>query len=128
MINPRIAFEGEKKKVISPKNAAIMLRILRKVVLKGTGKKAFIPNLFTAGKTGTAHVSMGKEGYKQDIYNSSFFGFVNDKDHRYTIGVTFFDIKAKWPNYFASNSAVPTFRKIIDIMIHENLLKVNNAK
>jgi len=33
----------------------------------------------------------------------------------YTIGVTFLRIKAKWPNYFASSSAVPTFKKIVDI-------------
>jgi cell division protein FtsI (penicillin-binding protein 3) len=128
MITPKIAsVKTSQKRVISAKNAAIMLSILRKVVLKGTGKAANIPGLFVAGKTGTAHVSLGKEGYQQ-IYNSSFFGFVNDKNHKYTIGVTFFDIKAKWPNYFASSSAVPTFKKIVDIMMQENLLKVVNAK
>jgi cell division protein FtsI (penicillin-binding protein 3) len=129
MLTPKIAsFVTNKKRIISAKNAEIILQILRKVVLKGTGKKAFISGIFTAGKTGTAHISIGKEGYKNDIYNSSFFGFVNDKNHRYTIGVTFFDIKAKWPNYFASNSAVPTFRKIVDIMIDQNLLKVSNGE
>jgi len=70
---------------------------------------------------------MGKKGYQQ-VYNSSFFGFVNDGNHKYTIGVTFFDIKAKWPNYFASSSAVPTFKKIVDIMINQNLLKMDNGK
>jgi cell division protein FtsI (penicillin-binding protein 3) len=128
LINPKIAdVKTSKKQIISPKNAQIMLNILRRVVLKGTGKAAFVDGLFTAGKTGTAHVSVYKKGY-QNIYNSSFFGFVNDKNRKYTIGVTFLDIKAKWPNYFASSSAVPTFRKIIDIMINENLLKVQNAK
>jgi len=128
MITPKIAdVKSEKKKVLSAKNAEIMLKILRKVVLKGTGKAANIEGLFIAGKTGTAHVSMGKKGYQQ-VYNSSFFGFVNDGNHKYTIGVTFFDIKAKWPNYFASNSAVPTFKKIVDIMIKENLLKMDNGK
>ncbi len=128
MINPRIAgISNVKKRVISSKNAAIMLKILRKVVLKGTAKATNVEGLFIAGKTGTAHVSVYKKGY-QNIYNSSFFGFVNDKDRKYTIGVTFFDIKAKWPNYFSSNSAVPTFKKIVDIMINENLLKVKNAK
>ncbi|QCT93906.1 penicillin-binding protein 2 [Caminibacter mediatlanticus TB-2] len=127
-VTPRIASTPtSSKQVISPKNAIIMLNILRKVVLKGTGKNAIIPGLFTAGKTGTAHVSIYKKGY-QNIYNSSFFGFVNDKNHKYTIGVTFLDIKAKWPNYFASNSAVPTFKKIVDIMINENLLKVENGE
>ncbi len=128
MVNPKIAdVPSEKIRVISAKNAEIMLKILRKVVLKGTGKAALVPGLFTAGKTGTAHVSVGKKGYQQ-IYNSSFFGFVNDGEHRYTIGVTFFDIKAKWPNYFASSSAVPTFRKIIDIMINQNLIKAPDGE
>ncbi len=128
MITPKIAAVSTNfKRIISAKNAQIMLGILRKVVLKGTGKGARVKGLFTAGKTGTAHVSMFKKGYQKNIYNSSFFGFVNDKNRRYTIGVTFFDIKAKWPNYFASYSAVPTFKKIVDIMINENLLKVENA-
>jgi len=112
------------KKIISSKNAQIMLNILRKVVLKGTAKAALIPGIFTAGKTGTAQVSI--KGKYEKVYNSSFFGFANDKTHKYTIGVTFLRIKAKWPNYFASSSAVPTFKKIVDIMLEENLLKDSN--
>ena len=115
------------KKVISAKNAQIMLKILRKVVLKGTGKAAFVDGIFTAGKTGTAQRS--EKGKYTKTYNSSFFGFADDNSHRYTIGVTFINIKVKWPNYFASSSAVPTFKKIVDIMINQNLLKrMNNEK
>ena len=124
-IAPKIAsVPTNKKRVISAKNAEIMLGILRKVVLKGTGKAAIIDGIFTAGKTGTAQRS--KKGRYGKTYNSSFFGFANDKAHRYTIGVTFINIKAKWPKYFASNSAVPTFKEIVDIMINLNLLKRGN--
>lgn len=127
-VTPRIAdMPGEAKRVMSAKNARIMLKILRKVVEKGTGKAALMDNVFTAGKTGTAHVSKRGRGY-QKIYNSSFIGFANGKEKKYTIAVTFFDIRAKWPNYFASQSAVPTFRQIIDIMMNENLLKGVDAK
>ena len=126
-ITPKIANVPTKsKQVLSPKNAEIMLKILRKVVLKGTAKAALIDGIFTAGKTGTAHRT--KKGKYERTYNSSFFGFANDSTHRYTIGVTFINIKAKWPNYFASNSAVPTFKQIVDIMINQNLLKVNSGK
>jgi len=126
-ISPRLAdTPTTQKRVMSAKNAEIMLGILRKVVLKGTGKAAIIDGIFTAGKTGTAHVS--KRGGYQDIYNSSFIGFANGKERRYTIAVTFFDIKAKWPNYFASKSAVPTFRQIVDIMMQQNLIKAVDAK
>ena len=127
-ISPKIAdVRTDKKRVLSAKNARIMLNILRKVVLKGTGKAALIRGIWTAGKTGTSQVSTNG-GYKERIYNASFFGFANDKIHKYTIGVTFLRIKAKWPNYFASSSAVPTFKKIVDIMIKNNLLKVSDAK
>ena len=124
-IIPKIADVKSKSiRLMSKKNAKIMLRILRDVVLKGTAKKAFIKGIFTAGKTGTAQVNINGE-YK-NIYNSSFIGFANDKKHKYTIGVTFLRIKTESPNYFASNSAVPTFKKIVDIMIQENLLKEIN--
>jgi len=127
-VTPKIAdVPTTSKRVISSKNAQIMLNILRKVVLKGTGNEAFVKGIFTAGKTGTAQVNIN--GKYQKIYNSSFFGFANDKNHKYTIGVTFLRIRAKWPHYFASNSAVPTFKKIVDIMIKDNLLKeVNESK
>ena len=120
-ITPKIAdVKTTLKRVVSAKVANEMLRILRKVVLKGTAKKAYIKGIFTAGKTGTAHISI-KNKYKK-IYNSSFFGFANDKSHKYTIGVSFFDIKAPFPNYFASQSAVPLFKKIVIIMHDEKLI------
>jgi len=127
-VTPKIAnVPTTTKKIMSAKNAEIMLGILRKVVLKGTAKAAIIEGIFTAGKTGTAQRS--EKGTYGKTYNSSFFGFANDSTHRYTIGVTFINIKAKWPNYFASSSAVPTFKQIVDIMINQNLLKrINNAK
>jgi cell division protein FtsI (penicillin-binding protein 3) len=120
MISPKIAdFKTEKKRVLRPEIANEMLRILRKVVLKGTAKKAFIENIFTAGKTGTAQISVKGE-YKK-IYNSSFFGFANANGKKYTIGITFFGVKASFPKYFASQNAVPLFKKIVIIMKNENL-------
>ena len=120
-VTPKIAnVPAESKRVISAKTANEMLRILRKTVLKGTAKNAYIEDIFTAGKTGTAHVSINNRYEK--IYNSSFFGFANDKSHKYTIGVTFLDIKAPFPNYFSSQSAVPIFKKIVIIMKDEKLI------
>ncbi|ACM92814.1 penicillin-binding protein [Nautilia profundicola AmH] len=120
-VTPKIAnVQSVAKRVISAKTANEMLRILRKIVLKGTAKNAYMEDIFTAGKTGTAHVSVNNRYEK--IYNSSFFGFANDKSHKYTIGVTFLDIKAPFPNYFASQSAVPLFKKIVIIMKDEKLI------
>ena len=121
-IIPKIAdVPTSRHRVISAKNAAVLMKILRKIVLKGTAQKAFVKGIFTAGKTGTAQRSV--KGEYGRTYNSSFFGFANDNNSKYTIAVTFINIKAKWPNYFASSSAVPTFKKIVDIMLELNLLK-----
>jgi len=120
-VTPKIAnVKTTSKRVLSAKVANEMLRILRKIVLKGTAKNAYVEGIFTAGKTGTAHISINNKYEK--IYNSSFFGFANDKSHKYTIGVTFLDIKAPFPNYFASQSAVPLFKKIVIILRDEKLL------
>ena len=126
-VTPKIAdVPSTAKRVISAKTANEMLRILRKIVLKGTAKNAYIDGIFTAGKTGTAHVSVNNKYEK--IYNSSFFGFANDKNHRYTIGVTFLDIKAPFPNYFASQSAVPLFKKIVIILKDERMIGDGNGE
>ncbi|AZV47366.1 penicillin-binding protein 2 [Nautilia sp. PV-1] len=120
-VTPKIAdVKTTYKRVLKAKTANEMLRILRKIVLKGTAKNAYIDGIFTAGKTGTAHVSVHNKYEK--IYNSSFFGFADDNTHKYTIGVTFLDIKAPFPNYFASQSAVPLFKKIVIIMKDEKLI------
>jgi len=42
--------------------------------------------------------------------------------------VTFLDIKAPFPNYFASQSAVPLFKKIVIIMQDEKLLGDKNGE
>jgi cell division protein FtsI (penicillin-binding protein 3) len=116
-VTPKIAdVPTSSKRVMSAKNAREMVRILRKIVLKGTAKAAYIKGIFTAGKTGTAHISVNNK------YNSSFFGFANDDNHKYTIGVTFYRIKAPFPKYFASASAVPVFKKIVLILQDENLI------
>jgi len=121
-ISPKIAdVKTSRKRVISAKSADKILNILRRTVLKGTGKKAYFEDVFTAGKTGTAHININGK-YVDGRYNSSFFGFANDKTHKYTIGVVFFDNRAKYPYYFASKSAVPVFSKIVTILKDEKLL------
>ncbi|MRI59245.1 MAG: penicillin-binding protein 2 [Epsilonproteobacteria bacterium] len=114
----RIALKGGKKEqVISTKTAAIMRNILKKVVQKGTGTVAKIEGLEIGGKTGTAHMAVGGRYVRR--YNSSFFGFANDDQSRYTIGVTVIEPKSR---YFASQTAVPVFRDIVLELINEGYL------
>ncbi|WP_457592304.1 peptidoglycan D,D-transpeptidase FtsI family protein [Hydrogenimonas sp.] len=120
-----VSQEKEPKQVIPPATAAKMMNILEKVVKKGTGTKAYTPGLRIGGKTGTAHIA-GKKGGYANLYNSTFIGFANDKKHRYTIGVLIREPKKRY-HYFASMSAVPVFKQIVDIMIEQGDLKPDTA-
>ncbi|QOP45014.1 peptidoglycan D,D-transpeptidase FtsI family protein [Sulfurimonas paralvinellae] len=108
----------EAQTVLRSATAARVKKILIKTVNKGTGKKAITPGLIIGGKTGTAHiVEKGKYIHK---YNTAFMGFANDKQHKYTIGVIVIQPKK---SHFAAQTAVPVFKKAIDIMIEEGYLK-----
>jgi len=114
--------------VISKKTANIMKELLIKTVNEGTGKKAIVKGLEIGGKTGTANVARGGK-YKRK-YMSSFFGFVNDKNKKYTIGVTVNNPISRgkyWYYYYASNSAVPVFKELVDILVKLNYLEPNTA-
>ncbi len=114
------------QRAISLKTAKEMKKILVSVVENGTGKKAQIDGLIIGGKTGTAHIA--KNGKYTDHYNSTFFGFAEDNTgHSFTIGVLVIEAKGK-KKHFASQSAVPTFKKIVDVMVEEKLLVPETEK
>ena len=115
--------------IISKRTANKVKYLLLKTVDAGTGKKAHIEGLEVGGKTGTANVV--EKGRYQRKYMSSFFGFVNDKNNKYTIGVTVNDpihTGKHWYYYYASNSAVPVFREIAKILVKLNYLTPVNLK
>lgn len=106
---------------VSKKTANQIQSILKEVVARGTGVKAQYPGLEVGGKTGTAHIA--KNGHYVREYHSSFYGFANDKEgHKYTIGALVIRAKKRY-KYFASESAVPTFRRIMDILVELDYLK-----
>jgi len=126
LITPKIAnsygktnITTTKKQLISPANAQIVLNILRKVVLQGTAKATNLPGLFIAGKTGTAKINKNGK-YIKGLYNSSFIGFVNDKNHKYTIATL--AIKPDEKKFFASQTAVIVFKNIVETMLDLNML------
>lgn len=107
--------------MISKSTAEKMRKILKKVVTDGTGKAAIYLGLEIGGKTGTAHIVKNRRYIDQ--YNSSFYGFANDSNgSKYTIGVLAMELH-KNHKHFASQSAVPTFRKIVDSMVELDYLK-----
>ncbi|MFT7823615.1 MAG: penicillin-binding protein 2 [Sulfurimonas sp.] len=108
-------------KAIKPETARQIHHILVKVVEEGTGVKAQYPGLEIGGKTGTSHIA--KRGRYTNEYHSSFYGFANDKEgNSYTIGVLVIKAK-KYRKYFASQSAVPTFRNVVEILVSQDYLQ-----
>ncbi len=108
----------EQTQVIKSSTALRVKKILAKTVKEGTGKKAKTDGLYIGGKTGTAH--MVEKGKYINKYNTSFVGFVDDKTHKYTMGVVVREPKS---SQFASQTAVPVFKNAIEIMIEEDYLQ-----
>jgi len=107
-------------RAVSKKTANQIHKILLEVVKRGTGIAAQFPGLEIGGKTGTAHIA--KHGRYVREFHSSFYGFANDKKgNKYTIGVLVIRAKA-WHKYFASQSAVPTFKNITKLLVEQNYL------
>jgi cell division protein FtsI (penicillin-binding protein 3) len=103
--------------VISTATAERMKQIMIKTVNVGTGTGTITPGLEVGGKTGTAHIA--ERGRYVQKYNTSFFGFANDEKKHYTIGVTVIQPKA---NHFASLTAVPVYKQIVDLMVEFDYL------
>ena len=96
-----------------------MQKILMKVVQQGTGTGAHVAGLEIGGKTGTAHIA--EDGQYVRVYNSSFFGFANDKTNKYTIGILVREAKKKYA-YFAAQSAVPVFKEVVEKLVENGYL------
>jgi len=109
--------------VIKPSTAQKMKDILVKTVTKGTGKKTIIKGLTIGGKTGTAHIV--EDSKYVNKYNTAFMGFADDKTHKYTIGVI---VIQPTSSQFASKTAVPVFKKAVEILIEDGYLKPNIIK
>ncbi len=112
-----LAPEGSMQ-IISATTAQRMKKILIKTVDEGTGVGTIVPGLEVGGKTGTAHIA--EKGRYVNKYNTSFFGFANDEKHAYTLGVTVIQPKA---NHFASLTAVPVHKQIVDLLVEFDYLK-----
>ena len=120
----KIFIENEKAiQVIKASTAQRVKNTLIKTVNKGTGTNAITAGLIVGGKTGTAHIVENRKYVEK--YNTSFLGFVNDKTHSYTMGVVVIQPKI---SQYASKTAVPTFKKAIDILVKEAYLKPNIIK
>ncbi|MDR2906245.1 MAG: penicillin-binding protein 2 [Helicobacteraceae bacterium] len=99
----------EQTRVISEATALKLMQIMRKTAMRG--QVAVVDDIFTAGKTGTAHIA--RAGIYLADYHNSFFGFANRGDKKYTIGVFVIDPKK---SHFANQTAAPVFVSAINLL------------
>jgi len=116
----KILIESEEpEQLLPPEIAERVKRILIKTAVEGTGQKALVDGITVGGKTGTAQIA--EHGKYRRKYNTSFLGFANDEEKRYTLGVTV--IRPKIAFKFAAQSAAPVFKKTVELMIEEGYLQ-----
>jgi cell division protein FtsI (penicillin-binding protein 3) len=117
----------QQEQVLKPNVSEEIKQMLIKTVQKGTAENTKIEGLEIGGKTGTAQVA--QSGSYQKKYISSFFGFANDDKNKYTIGVTVINPNAvgkRWYYLYASQSAVPVFKEVVQNLVKLNYLKIKN--
>ncbi|HEY9543901.1 penicillin-binding protein [Prevotella sp.] len=75
-----------RERICKEKTLKEIQRILDRVVSEGLGHKAGSPSFRVAGKTGTAQMSKGAQGYKNGVTNYllSFAGYFPDDNPRYS--------------------------------------------
>ncbi|MBB2169474.1 penicillin-binding protein 2 [Gluconacetobacter aggeris] len=103
-------------RVISPEISALLRRILRLDVTKGTGKTAESPGYFVGGKTGTAEKIGPHGGYLKHVNIAAFTSIFPMNAPRYAVYVMLDSPKATpqthgWTT--AAWNAAPTVSKIV---------------
>ncbi len=111
------------RKVISPDTSKMMRKMLLEVVEKGTGKKAAVPGIKVAGKTGTAQIP-GKGGYKKGKYLSLFLGYIPAEDPCWVVLVVIDTPSAG--KYYGGEVAAPVFSEVGQILVKLYGLEVRN--
>ena len=100
------------RRVVSPKTAEQMARILTRVTRHGTGIEAQIPGYAVAGKTGTAQKPLPTGGYGNS-YVGSFAGFVPAQRPEIVVLVVLDEPSPIW----GGSTAAPTFKIIAEFAL-----------
>lgn len=111
---PKPQAQGER--VLSEKTSALLRRILRLDVAKGTGKNAEVPGYFVGGKTGTSEKVSKTGGYLKHVNVSAFTAVFPMNDPKYAVYVMLDSPKPTKETHgwtTAGWNAAPTVSKII---------------
>ncbi len=101
------------KKAIRPQTTQILTQMLVNVVDKGTAANIKSENYKIAGKTGTAWLSAGKQGYgDKKEFQAAFAGFFPADNPQYTIIVVV--NSPKGVKYSGGQISAPIFKNIAD--------------
>ncbi|MCL5058680.1 MAG: penicillin-binding transpeptidase domain-containing protein [Actinobacteria bacterium] len=103
------------RQVVSKGTAQKMSRLLQRVILEGSGKKAYVEGYTVAGKTGTAQVP-GQRGYEEGKYVASFAGFAPADNPRLAVLVMI--AEPKGGQYYGSEVAAPIFQAVARESLH----------
>ncbi|HEY0898653.1 MAG TPA: penicillin-binding protein [Sphingobacteriaceae bacterium] len=95
----------------------------------GTGEKLKNPLYKIAGKTGTAQVAQGKDGYRlKREYQASFCGYFPADKPKYSMIVVVHNPDRSKGSYYAADVASPVFREIADKVYARDSKMVNQMK
>ena len=115
LLRPHVLAEGHPRpdvvrRVFRPGVADTLRQILQRVVEEGTGRRARIPGVAVAGKTGTAiKVNPRTRRYDYNRVITSFIGFLPADDPRYVINVVVDEPRV---GKYGGDVAAPIFRRI----------------
>lgn len=113
------------RRVIDEETADLVIKMMKKVVDQGTGKKAAIPGYSIGGKTGTGQ-KIGADGrYAINRFYSSFVGFFPVPEPRFGILVVLDEAQGE---YYGGDIAAPVFREIAQNIIHYAGIMPENAE
>jgi len=116
-----VVFQNEPKvlrKISNTKSLNKLKEYLQAVVDDGTAHATKLDYITVAGKTGTAEKKIeGKVGYSKVKYTSSFAGFFPVDNPEYVMVIIYDEPKYSDMSYYASLSAVPTFRNVLEDML-----------
>lgn len=113
------SFQVHETKILSNKTVAELRDILEGVVENGTATNLKKDYLKIAGKTGTAKISQGKEGYNKPVYQASFCGYFPAENPQYSMIVV-----VNSPSsgvYYGNVVAGNVFRDVADKIYASNL-------
>jgi cell division protein FtsI (penicillin-binding protein 3) len=119
------AAEPATRRVVSPRSARALSRMLVDVVEEGTGTNAAVSGYRVAGKTGTAQKpAEGRPGYQPGAYVGTFVGFA-PADHPEVVVAVAVDTPKK--GYYGGTSAAPVFSELMEFTLGHRRIPPTDA-